>query len=132
MPVERRTRRTDWEYLLVSPLKMAINPNLTTVMRITVWAGPVPALKNKADRVTPPARWRLGAGVGLCGAEGTAGYFFPGLGAALAVADVVIPSAIALIVLTAVLWGSDKTCDRVFRLLRWIANRPEPPAPQSG
>jgi hypothetical protein len=44
-------------------------------------------------------------------------------------ADVIIPLAIAVILLTAILHGSNQTCERVFRLLRWIANRAEPPAP---
>jgi hypothetical protein len=33
------------------------------------------------------------------------------------------------ILLAAVLLGSDQTVERVFRLLRWAANRPEPAAP---
>jgi transposase len=39
------------------------------------------------------------------------------------------PLAITLILLTAILTGSERTCERVFRLLSWIANRPEPPGP---
>jgi hypothetical protein len=37
--------------------------------------------------------------------------------------------AIGLVLVGAILWGSSQTCERVFRLLRWAANRPEPPAP---
>jgi hypothetical protein len=35
----------------------------------------------------------------------------------------------ALIVMMAVIRGSNQTCERVFRLLRWAASRPEPSAP---
>jgi hypothetical protein len=47
----------------------------------------------------------------------------------LAVADIIALLALGLTVLAVVLRGSDKTYERLFRLLRWIANRPEPPAP---
>jgi hypothetical protein len=86
-------------------------------------------------RKTPPATaqasawWKLGAGTVVITAEGTAAYVQPALGAALAVADVTVPLAVALLLVAAVLCGSNETCERVFRLLRWIANRPEPPAP---
>ena len=78
----------------------------------------------------PPAPWRvLGAGAGVLGGEGVAGYLHPVLGEALAAVDVLVPLAIALVLLAAILCGSNQTCERVFRLLRWIANRPEPPGP---
>ncbi len=83
-----------------------------------------------ADTRNPlPGRWKLGAAVGTLGAEATAAYVSPSLGAVLAAADVIVPLAIAIVLLGAVLLGSKETCDRVFRLLRWIANRPEPPPP---
>ena len=63
-------------------------------------------------------------------AEGTAGYLHPAIGEALAAADVIVPAIVLLVLLAAILRGSTETCDRVFRLLRWIANRPEPPAPE--
>jgi hypothetical protein len=50
----------------------------------------------------------------------------------LAAADVVVPLTVALVMLAAILRGSDQTCERVFRLPRWIANRPEPPGPGPG
>ena len=37
--------------------------------------------------------------------------------------------AFALVLLTAILRGSDEICECLFRVLRWIAGRPEPPAP---
>ena len=72
---------------------------------------------------------RLGAAAGALAIEGTANWLHPALGAALAAADVIIPAVIAIILLTAILRGSTETCERAFRLLRWIAGRPEPPAP---
>jgi predicted lipid-binding transport protein (Tim44 family) len=82
----------------------------------------------------PPARpsaagRALGAGVGVLGGEGLTAYLHPALGEALAVANVMVPLAIALVLVIAIVCGSNRTCERVFRLLRWIANRPEPPAP---
>ena len=78
----------------------------------------------------PSARGRLlGAGAGALGGEGLAAHLHPALGEALAAADVIVPLAIALILLTAILYGSSQTCERVFRLLRCITNRPEPPSP---
>lgn len=53
----------------------------------------------------------------------------PALAEVLAAADVITPAAIALVLLAAILFGSTETAERVFRLLRWAANRPEPPAP---
>jgi hypothetical protein len=81
----------------------------------------------------PQASWRiLGAGAGIGGGEGVAAYLHPGLGEVLAGADVIAPIAIAGVLLCAILFGSEQTCERVFRLLRWIANRSEPPAPVHG
>jgi hypothetical protein len=36
---------------------------------------------------------------------------------------------VALTIISTALFGSQPISDRAFRLLRWIANRPEPPAP---
>jgi hypothetical protein len=83
--------------------------------------------------VTAVAPWRklgLSAGALSVGAEGALGYLHPALGEALAVADVAVPMIIIGVLLTAILCGSKETHERAFRLLRWIANRPEPPAPQ--
>ena len=98
----------------------------------------IPTADTRQATVSPPggrppaARRMLGAGAGVLGGEGVAGYLHPALGEALAAADVLVPLAIGLVLLTAILCGSDRTCERVFRLLRWIANRPEPPGPQQG
>lgn len=81
----------------------------------------------------PQAPWRiLGAGAGIGGGEGVAAYLHPALGEVLAGADVIAPIAMAGVLLCAILFGSEQTCERVFRLLRCIANRSEPPAPVHG
>ena len=93
--------------------------------------GPVhrPWVRGKLPPNGPAAGWKLGAAAGTLGIEGAAGYLSPSLGAVMAVADVIVPLAIAVVLLGAILLGSRETCERVFRLLRWVANRPEPPAP---
>jgi hypothetical protein len=50
---------------------------------------------------------------------------------ALAIADVSIPVILLFLLLAVIVRGSQQTCDRVFRLLRWITNRSEPSAPDS-
>jgi hypothetical protein len=72
---------------------------------------------------------RLWAGAGALSAEGAAGWLHPAVGMGLALADIVVPVTVALVLLTAILCGSEQTCERVFRLLRWITGQPEPPAP---
>ena len=46
------------------------------------------------------------------------GCLHPAFREALAAADVLVPLAVAVVLLTAILCGSDQTCERVFRLLR--------------
>jgi hypothetical protein len=83
-----------------------------------------------SDSGRAPVPWRaIIAGGGILGGEGAAAVVHPALGEALVAADAIGPLAIALILLAAVLLGSDETVDRVFRLLRWAANRSEPAAP---
>ena len=97
---------------------------MPTVTRVADTGQPAPA----PTRPTT-ARRVLCAGAGVLGGEGLAAYLHPALGEALAAADVIVPLAIALVLLIAILQGSSQTCERAFRLLRWIANRAEPPAP---
>ena len=85
-------------------------------------AGRLPARRGGGRRL-------LGAGAGLFGGEGLAACLHPALGEVLAAADVIVPLAVALILLAAILRGSDRTCNRVFRLLRWLDGQPEPPTP---
>jgi hypothetical protein len=88
----------------------------------------------EAPLAHPPATaWRrFGTGAGVLGAEGAAGYLHPALGITLAAVDAIVPLIVAVILLAAILRGSSQTAERVFRLLRWVTNRPEPPAPPVG
>jgi hypothetical protein len=53
------------------------------------------------------------------------GIVDPFIGVGMAIAEL----AMALTVIGTALFGSSELSDRAFRLLRWIANRAEPPAP---
>jgi hypothetical protein len=93
-----------------------------------------PPLADGVGYQQPPGRnraagWaKLGASLGIVGAEGTADYLHPTLIGVLALVDI-IPLVVVLIVFIVIVKGSERTCERTFRLLRWIVNRPEPPAP---
>jgi hypothetical protein len=72
--------------------------------------------------------WRqAGATAASLGAPVAIGILHPVLGEIIAVVEVVV---VFTIIATA-LFGSQTLSDRAFRLLRWIGNRPEPPAPVS-
>ncbi|MFI6485150.1 hypothetical protein ACIBH1_45080 [Nonomuraea sp. NPDC050663] len=50
----------------------------------------------------------------------------------IGVVVVCVELALVIVIIGCLLFGSDETVERIFRLLRWIANRPEPPAPRGG
>ena len=136
-------RRALRNYLVTAPQVIAVSWAGHLARRIRAVGGAVtgrrsdaagdPAVDTGQDAPPPSgarrtARWpviRAGAGVL---SEGMAGYLHPVLGEALAAADVIVPLAVGLILLAAILRGSSETCERAFRLLRWITDRPEPPA----
>lgn len=102
--------------------------------------GARPAMLPASQAVSPPRAtreigrqpvpWRtVGMGAGFFGSESLTAYLHPAFGETLVAADIVGPLAIAVTVLIVILRGSNQTVERIFRLLRWIANRPEPPAP---
>jgi hypothetical protein len=68
-------------------------------------------------------------GVGTLGAQGVIYLTHPWIGVILTAAEVTVPLIGALVLLVVILCGSDKTCDRAFRLLRWAVDRPEPATP---
>lgn len=72
---------------------------------------------------------KLGTSVAVIGAEIAESVLHPEVAESLAIADVAIPLIVGLILLTIIVRGSQETVDRVFRLLRWITNRPEPTVP---
>ena len=67
----------------------------------------------------------VGVGVGLIAAPVGIGIFHPALGAIIAGIEVMV----ALTVIGTALFGGHAPSERAFRLLRWLANRPEPPGP---
>ena len=78
------------------------------------------------------AGWaKLGTGLVILASEVAEGALHPALADALAIADLAIPVACMLVVFVVITRGSQQTCERVFRFLRWMTNRPEPPAPGS-
>jgi hypothetical protein len=85
----------------------------------------------------PPRRprtssWmKLGTAMAVIGAEITDGVLHPAAAEALEIADAVIPLILGLILFTTIVRGSPETVERIFRLLRWIANRPEPTGPDA-
>jgi hypothetical protein len=85
-----------------------------------------------AGLVAPPAPdggrtpWRA-AGIGLTSLGAPIG-----IGAAdhlLGLTAFAIELTAALTIIGTALFGSQVISERAFRILRWIANRPEPPAP---
>ena len=77
------------------------------------------------------ANWRkVGAGVGVS-AQTAVIYVRPVLviGEVLVIVNATIPLITVLITFGAAIWGSQDTCDRVYRLMRMVANRSGPPAP---
>src|SRR5690349_13075140 len=91
---------------------------------------PSRSLSGRRPSVSPAISWRLlGVGTGVLGGEGVTMWLHPIIGEALVVTDLAVPIMMGLIMLVAILRGDDVTCDRAFRLLRWIANRPEPRSP---
>ncbi|MFG1965749.1 hypothetical protein [Nonomuraea sp. NPDC049028] len=69
--------------------------------------------------------WTVCAGLIGIGGSALAWSAHPELGVAL----VTLEAIVVVAVLGAALFGSEVTSERAFRLLRWVANRPEPKGP---
>ena len=75
-----------------------------------------------------PAVWRsVAANVTALGAPVCIGLLHPLLLEIVSITELVM----ALTIISLALFGSPDLIDRAFRLLRWIRNRPEPPAPEA-
>lgn len=86
---------------------------------------PAPSAKS-ARYITIRLPWRaLGLGSSAIGGIAAAYYLHPLVGLAIVICE----TAVATITIATALFGSATTSDRAFRLLRWLANRPEPGAP---
>lgn len=80
--------------------------------------------QDPAERKLIP--WKpIGAAVTSIGAPAGIGLLHPALGAAVFLTEL----AVSLIILGTALFGAKEYSERAFRMLRWIANRPEPAAP---
>jgi len=82
-----------------------------------------PAPKSRQRRVSM-ARAAV-AGLGALAPPGATFAFHPMFAAVF----VTIEVAVAPVVIFTALFGSETISERAFRLLRWVANRPEPAAP---
>ena len=72
--------------------------------------------------------WRsVAASVTALGTPAGIGVLHPMLGDIVAIIELVV----ALTIIGTALFGSPDLSDRAFRLLRWVGNRPEPPAPET-
>jgi len=70
--------------------------------------------------------WRsVGAGMVSVGTPLCVGVLHPQIGEVMIVIELIM----FLTVLGTALFGSETLSERAFRLLRWLGNRPEPPAP---
>ena len=69
---------------------------------------------------------RRGIGLGILSAEGTFVWFHPAGAVVVALAGVGGMVLVVLIVVAAIVVGNSQTCEQVFRLLRLLADRPEP------
>jgi hypothetical protein len=78
----------------------------------------------RSRRVTGRAIYAMGMGAGPAAVPLAAAACLPTLGVAVLAAELVI----VLTLFGTVVYGTQERVDRVFRLLRWIRNCPEPPA----
>lgn len=67
--------------------------------------------------------------LGILSVEGTIACFHPAGTVTVTLMAMGATLLVVLIVTMAAIVGDAQTCERVFRLLRWVANRPEPPRP---
>lgn len=81
-----------------------------------------------------PATWlSLSTVASILGTAGAAGYLHSTVALVVAAIELtvllVIVLTLLIVILVVILRGSDEARKHLFRLLRWVANRPEPPAP---
>ena len=69
--------------------------------------------------------WRPAGAVASLGAPVGIGMLHPMLGEVIGIIYVVV----MLTIIVTALFGSQALVERTYRLLRWFANRPEPPSP---
>jgi hypothetical protein len=93
----------------------------------------VPRLRTRPPRARVAVWWSLVTSANILGAAGAAGHFHSSIALALAAAEIsmLLLSALTLVLVTlaVALRGTNETCERLFRLLRWASNSEEPPVP---
>lgn len=77
-----------------------------------------------------PVRLALGTGTGV-GAELMLSYHHQALETIFVACDIGLPALLIVVVVGIILFGSEARQERAFRLLRWLADKPEPPSPDS-
>ena len=84
-------------------------------------------MKTDDSSAVTPRSWRsVVASVTALATPVGVGVLHPALGDIVAIVELVV----ALTIIVTALFGSPDLSDRTFRLLRWVGNRPEPPAPE--
>src|SRR5215468_6244842 len=79
-------------------------------------------------RLGRPIRLALGTGAGV-GTELMLSYHHQALETISVVCDIGLPALLILVIVGIILFGSEARQERAFRLLRWLADKPEPPSP---
>jgi hypothetical protein len=80
----------------------------------------------------PRTRWaKLCAGLVIAAFEFVSDCLHPEITEILVIASVAIPVIMTAALLVIITRSDEQTCERVFRLLRWMVNRPEPPSTQA-
>jgi len=83
------------------------------------------------DQAPHMRRAKLCAGLVIAALEFVSDCLHPEITEILVIAGVVIPVIIMAALLAIITRSDEQTCERVFRLLRWMVNRPEPPSTQA-
>jgi len=74
---------------------------------------------------------KLCAGLVIAAFEFVSDCLHPEITEILVIAGVTIPLIMMAALLAIITRSDEQTCERVFRLLRWTVNRPEPPGTQA-
>jgi hypothetical protein len=72
----------------------------------------------------------VAVGLGTLGPPAALFVVYPPFALVLSLVEAAVVLAIVILIVITVLYGSDITSERTFRLLRWAANRPEPDPPE--
>ena len=83
------------------------------------------------DQAPRPGWAKLCAGLVIAAFEFVSDCLHPEITEILLIASVAIPVIMMAALLVIIARSDEQTCERVFRLLRWMVNRPEPPRTQA-